>query len=340
MTPVTNNRDRKLTHGSKRLRVCDFLQRGETALESSDDTVSANDILIEGQFLHQELRRGLVLHASNAIEEKRFTATSSLGEGLSCVFFLEGKVDVKIGGRDFEFQAEDHRATTGAAIVSAQRESFQRASAGRQHVRHLVVSATTEWLDVEGLEEVDTERNTARLLREHLTDHRWTLSPRVLALVDQIFSPSVFTEELRRLYLESRAVEIVAETISAVTNAEPRRINGGLLERTDLTRLRRAKDLIEAKLTEPLTVQIIAREAGVSPSGLQRLFRLAEGVSVFEYVRRHRLERAFDALSAGGSRVQEASVIAGYTNPANFATAFRRQYGLAPREIRWSLKSH
>jgi AraC-like DNA-binding protein len=30
--------------------------------------------------------------------------------------------------------------------------------------------------------------------------------------------------------------------------------------------------------------------------------------------------------------VTEAAYLAGYGSPANFATAFRRQYGLTPRE--------
>lgn len=38
-------------------------------------------------------------------------------------------------------------------------------------------------------------------------------------------------------------------------------------------------------------------------------------------------------LQSGEASIQEACVIAGYTSPANFSTAFRRQFGISPREM-------
>ena len=51
-------------------------------------------------------------------------------------------------------------------------------------------------------------------------------------------------------------------------------------------------------------------------------------------MRNVRLERAFTALGRGEATVQEASAIAGYTSPANFATAFRRRFGIVPTAVR------
>ena len=101
-----------------------------------------------------------------------------------------------------------------------------------------------------------------------------------------------------------------------------------------MTCLQRAKDFIAARAAEPLSVETIAREAGISASGLQRLFRVSENRSVFDYVRNARLERAFTALGRGDVTVQEASTIAGYTSAANFATAFRRRFGVVPTAVR------
>lgn len=66
-----------------------------------------------------------------------------------------------------------------------------------------------------------------------------------------------------------------------------------MLTRQDAICLQRAKDFIEAHGGDALSVETIAREAGISASGLQRLFRAAESRSVFDYVRNLRLERAF-----------------------------------------------
>lgn len=47
-----------------------------------------------------------------------------------------------------------------------------------------------------------------------------------------------------------------------------------------------------------------------------------------------RPERAFVALAKGDASIQDASVIAGYTSPANFATAFRRRFGVVPMAVK------
>ncbi len=316
-----------------RLRVRDFMRHDGIALESPEERLSLDDTLMKGAFLHRELRRGLLLHVSDAIEERAFTATSLLPEELSCIFFLEGSVDLSIGGRRFAFHGEGGLAE-GVAIVNACPEHFARASRGRQHLRHLVVSATPEWLHRDALEAVMDGTGGARLLRNHLAEHRWTLTPRMIDLVRQIFSPSPLVPELRDLYLEGRAVELVAETMAAVLRADRREAGSATLTRQDAVCLQRAKDFIEARAGEPTSVEAIAREAGISASGLQRLFRAAESRSVFDYVRNVRLERAFAALGRGEATVQEASAIAGYTSPANFATAFRRRFGIVPTAVR------
>ncbi|MFE0758260.1 helix-turn-helix transcriptional regulator [Inquilinus sp. NPDC058860] len=320
------------TGPGKRVRVCDFLRRKGITLDSPDDSISPEDTLIAGDLLNQELRHGLFLHGGNVVEEHAFTATSHLPEGLSCIFFLDGEVAVRIGGRRFEFRGDRRGTIAAAAVMSVTPESFLRMSTGRQHVHHLVVSATPEWLNVDGLEEVRGDRLATRLFRDHLADHRWTPTPRVSELVRGIFAPSGFGPELNALYLEGRAVAIVAETIAAVMHADRGAEPGGLLMARERIRLQRAKDLIAADPSRPLRVETIAREAGVSASGLQRLFRLSEGCSVFEFVRLARLGRARAALQSGEASVQDASAIAGYSSPANFATAFKRRYGVTPRE--------
>mgnify|MGYP002380113422 CR=1 FL=1 len=77
-------------------------------------------------------------------------------------------------------------------------------------------------------------------------------------------------------------------------------------------------------------VEAVARQGGVSAGGLQRLFRSALGLSVFEYRRLARLERARDMLAISQCATQEAASLSGYSRAANFATAFRRQFGATP----------
>lgn len=334
MPSTSNPADRaKVSGRDRRVQVRDFLRSEGVAVASPDRQLSLDDTLIRGDFLHVELRPGLFLHYSNVMEEHAFTATSVLHEGLSCIFFLNGQVDLRIGDRSFEFSGNDQSAMTGTVIMNTRDERFQRSSKCRQYLRHLVVSATPEWLDLDGMASVDRPSGGAGILRDHLSNHRWVATPKTVDLVRQILSPSPLVPELRNLYIEGRAVEIVTESLAAAMQADRRGEGGAILSQQDRIRLLRAIDIIKAHLETPLSVEMIAREAGISPSGLQKLFRLSEQKSVFEYVRELRLERAFAALKADRANVQQASLIAGYSNPANFATAFRKRFGTTPRQV-------
>lgn len=61
---------------------------------------------------------------------------------------------------------------------------------------------------------------------------------------------------------------------------------------------------------------------------------MAFGTTVFDYLRRNRLLRARDALERDRCSIIAAAELAGYTSPANFATAYRRQFGMTPRQSR------
>lgn len=317
---------------SRRFRVRDFLANAGVSIASPDDRLSPDDTLVQGDFLHRELRPGLELHCSNVMEERPFTATSTLPEGLSCIFFLDGAVDLTLGEREFHFAARRRNIMTGTAIMNARSERFQRSSLRRQHLSHIVVSVSPEWLDLDGLRNFGNAPQAKRFLNNHLSEHRWALTPRIIELIDQILQPSPLIPQLHDLFLEGRAVEIVAESLAASLAAEPELDRSSLLTRHDHIKLRRAIDFIRSNLDAPLSVDRIARQAGLSASGLQRLFRVAENLSVFDYVRFQRLERAHLLLKTRQVTIQEASIVAGYSSPANFSTAFRRHFGFTPRE--------
>lgn len=98
--------------------------------------------------------------------------------------------------------------------------------------------------------------------------------------------------------------------------------------------VRKAVDLIARNLTEPLTVESIAREVGVSYSYLARLFQAAYGDTVVGYVRRRRLERALHLLQRSTLPIKAVAASVGIPDLQHFNKAVRTEYGLSPRAIR------
>lgn len=303
-----------------------------SAFRISAKGVGPDDIAIEGLFRRDKLRPGLSLHVSDARERHGFVTQSVLPQSLSCIFFLKGEVGLTVGERDFAVGASGARPPRGFILCHTEPALFRRQSRDGQHVRHVVVTLTPEWLDLEGLALIEDRRAALSRSREQLYSRFWSVSPRLETLLEQAIAPPELVAPLRSLYLESRAIDIVTESLAALSGGDPAARQ--VLGRRDELHLTRAIAFVDANIDQPLTLDAIAREAGVSPSVLQRLFHARHDSAVFEFIRGRKLERACEALAMRRVSVAEAAAIAGYTSAANFATAFKRRYGLSPSALR------
>lgn len=126
-----------------------------------------------------------------------------------------------------------------------------------------------------------------------------------------------------------------AEVVDLHSMASRIRIEAGLRLR-DHERMLRLRSFLDAEIHQPyelpLTIEELGRRFGLSVSALQRQFRQAFSSSVNEYRRSMRLQRARADLERGCT-IAEAACQAGYTSAANFSTAFRRQFGVSPRDL-------
>ena len=101
--------------------------------------------------------------------------------------------------------------------------------------------------------------------------------------------------------------------------------------------LLRAKDLADSRYFEPLTVDDLAHEAGLSPAHFSREFKRTFGESPHAYLLTRRLERAASLLRNTDRPVTEISLAVGWESLGSFSTSFRRVYGKSPFGYRASL---
>lgn len=98
--------------------------------------------------------------------------------------------------------------------------------------------------------------------------------------------------------------------------------------------LLRARDLADARYSDPLTVDDLARAAGLSRAHFSREFRRAFGDSPHEYLLTRRLERAAALLRTTDRPVAEVCWSVGLRSLGSFTTSFTRTYGLSPAAYR------
>ena len=98
--------------------------------------------------------------------------------------------------------------------------------------------------------------------------------------------------------------------------------------------LLRAKDLADARYADPLSVDDMARAAGLSRAHFSREFRRAFGVSPHGYLLTRRLERAAALLRSTDRSVADVCLSVGLQSIGSFTSAFTRTYGVSPTAYR------
>ena len=91
---------------------------------------------------------------------------------------------------------------------------------------------------------------------------------------------------------------------------------------------------IERRYAEPLTVAEVARSIGTSTRQFQRVFDEAGGRSFRAHLAAVRMEHAKEMLLDHGGTVRSIAAAVGYSQPAQFAKAFARDYGVTPSRYR------
>lgn len=136
-----------------------------------------------------------------------------------------------------------------------------------------------------------------------------------------------FQGAARDLATEARALELLAVAMTWLTQTDAS--ENQLVPRRQIFA---ARELVEARLTNPPTLAEIARTVGLNERSLTAAFRQAFGASIAAYVTARRLDLAADLLADGLSPGEAAREV-GY-RPAHLSVAFKLRFGVSPGRYR------
>jgi AraC-like DNA-binding protein len=101
-----------------------------------------------------------------------------------------------------------------------------------------------------------------------------------------------------------------------------------------IARVTKSVRRIEHHAQSGLTVKSLALEAGLTPFHFLRTFEHVTGVTPHQFVLRSRLRAAAAHLAAEPAKVLDIALDCGFGDISNFNRAFRREFGVSPRQYR------
>jgi len=137
---------------------------------------------------------------------------------------------------------------------------------------------------------------------------------------------------IKRIYLESKVWELMALLI------DQERLQGQnlavmpMLKRDDVDRIHHAREILLQRFDNPPSLLELAHQVGLNDCTLKRGFRQVFGNTAFGYLHEYRLQQARQLLEEGCLNVSEVARRIGFANRSYFASAFRKKFGVSPKE--------
>lgn len=141
--------------------------------------------------------------------------------------------------------------------------------------------------------------------------------------------------EAGEIYKAAKGIELVYETWAALDSGVLTPLAAdSALSRADSERIVHARQLIDDRSNEKLTLDQIAAVCGLNREKLTRGFREMFACSVAEAIAERRLTQASRMLATTDLPVSSIGYENGYMNNASFSRAFGRRFGVSPSDFR------
>jgi AraC-like DNA-binding protein len=136
----------------------------------------------------------------------------------------------------------------------------------------------------------------------------------------------------KRLYLQAKSHELVGLVLAPIVAGQDQPKLLSRMKPDTIARVYAARDILRLRLEHPPSSLELARQVGLSDRTLRRGFQELFGTTMFGYLTQQRMLQAEQWLRDGKLTVAEVANRVGYAHLGCFATAFKHQFGISPRE--------
>jgi AraC-like DNA-binding protein len=152
------------------------------------------------------------------------------------------------------------------------------------------------------------------------------IQPALMQLVESLRRCPVF-KPAQEMWFRCKALELVAQAFFCPPDGE---MFCTRQQRAACERAGRVREILAGRLADPPSLEELGRLVGCSPFYLSRQFSEATGLTIQQFLRQARMERAAGLLRTGRHNVTEAALEVGYNSLSHFTVAFRETFGCCP----------
>ncbi len=157
-----------------------------------------------------------------------------------------------------------------------------------------------------------------------------TITPPMAVVLSQLLNNNLHPS-LKQLYTKGKVYELLSLYFNRSEEADIEQCPF-LADEENVVKLRRAKEIIIARMVEPPTLQELADEIELSLNKLKEGFKQIYGDSVYSFLFDYKMEVARQLLDSGSYNVNEVGLKVGYSTSSHFIAAFKKKFGTTPKK--------
>lgn len=154
--------------------------------------------------------------------------------------------------------------------------------------------------------------------------------------IEHIFYELYEVSEMIRLpYYKIKVLEILLFLTGF--SAEEENIKENYYMKKEIRKVNQIRKYISDHLDERFTIHELSKMFDISESKLKSCFKEIYGLSIYNYTRKYKMDKAMHDLRYSDRTIQAIAYQLGYANPSKFSSAFKTVFGMTPSDMKKKL---
>ncbi len=164
--------------------------------------------------------------------------------------------------------------------------------------------------------------------KKYYTDGK--ISPSMAVVLNQLINFNL-NSSIKPLYFKGKVYELLSLYFNRSEDADIEQCPF-LVDEVNVSKLKKAKDIIIANMAEPPTLPELSESIDLSLKKLKEGFKQIYGDTVYGFLFDYKMEVARKLLESGDYNVNEVGLKVGYSTSSHFIAAFKKKFGTTPKK--------